>query len=296
MANASLTVPTNCRPSQAATYVQSVMQTMAKTAGNDIKNPASIFNGVLARLNMPEATKLREIIRTQEGLTSLVLAVQKAYSLRLSLALDLWHLVPYGNKVTFQLGKEAYRKFAYDSKWVKSIIEKAVYEHDEFEWDYAENRVLVHQPTKESENEFGDPNHWRGSYCVIALKTGGYIGIYMTKSQIEKHRDKYSQMAARNFDKSQWNRNPIQMGNKTVLIAACKMVPRGDSFEFDNAVAAAEYEEAGVTVVDAEDVEYTTDAEEAAPVKSGADKARERLLAAQKTLEPTTEVADGSLL
>jgi recombination protein RecT len=74
-------------------------------------------------------------------------------------------------------------------------------------------------------------------YALYHLKNGGYGFVVMSRKQIERHRDKYSQ-AAKQGRHSPWATDFDSMAKKTVLKQLLKYAPK--SVEFASALAADE--------------------------------------------------------
>jgi len=157
------------------------------------------------------------------------------------------YLIPYWNKkkgvreVQFQPGYKGLMDLAYRSGKVKFIDAHAVYEKDEFSFQYGTNPFLKHVP---AEGDRGELTHF---YAVAVLENGGSIFKVMTKDDVDKIKSK-SQAADSKF--SPWN-DPvvgyIEMGKKTPIIRVCKYLPSSpEDRELGIAVASAERADAGI--------------------------------------------------
>lgn len=131
------------------------------------------------------------------------------------------YLIPYKNhgvdEVQFQLGYKGLIDLAYRGGEVQTIQAHAVYENDEFEYEYGLEPKLTHKPAKAN----------RGAviayYAVFRTKSGGYSFEVMSVDDVKQHRDKYSKAANRGF--SPWSTNFDEMAKKTVLKQALKYAP-----------------------------------------------------------------------
>lgn len=141
------------------------------------------------------------------------------------------YLIPYGREAQFQLGYQGMLTLAYRTGEYRSIYANAVYENDEFEYEYGLEEKLVHIPADDPE---GEPVYY---YAVYHLQNGGYGFVVMSREQLLKHRDKYSP-SAKQGRHSPWNTDFDSMAKKTVLKQLLKYAPK--SVEFASQVAADE--------------------------------------------------------
>ena len=108
---------------------------------------------------------------------------------------------------------------AYRSEEVTTIQAQAVYERDEFSYSYGLEPDLKHVPAM---SDRGEPICF---YAVFKTKSGGYGFEVMSKSDIDKHRAKYSK--AKN---SPWDTAYEEMAKKTVLKKVLKYAPLKSDF------------------------------------------------------------------
>jgi recombination protein RecT len=137
------------------------------------------------------------------------------------------YLIPYGPEVQFQIGYKGLISLAYRTGEYKSISAEPVYSNDFFEYEYGTEARLKHVPS--TTQMTGEPILY---YAVWILKNGGHGFAVMSKSQIEAHRDKYSQ-AVKSGGKTPWKTDFDSMALKTVLKKALKFAPK--SIEFSRA-------------------------------------------------------------
>lgn len=137
------------------------------------------------------------------------------------------YLIPYGREAQFQLGYQGMLTLAYRTGEYQSIYAHGVYENDEFEYEYGLNENLVHVPATDPQ---GEPIFY---YAVYKLQNGGHGFVVMSREQIEKHRNKYSQSARSKH--SPWVTDFDSMAKKTVLKQLLKYAPK--SVEFAQEVA-----------------------------------------------------------
>lgn len=118
-----------------------------------------------------------------------------------------------GNIACFQLGYKGIIALAYRSPQIKSIEIRTVYEAElphNFRISYGTNPGIEHVPILENR---GEPV---GYYCVVHTVNGGFDFEFMTKPEVERHRDQY----AKGLDRSDspWNTAFDQMAGKTVFL------------------------------------------------------------------------------
>lgn len=139
------------------------------------------------------------------------------------------YLLPFNNRkadrkdVQVIIGYKGLIELARRSGKVLSIAAHAVYERDEFEFEYGLDEKLKHVPA------FGDRGLLTHFYAVAKLKDGGHAFEVMTRGDVERIRDsgqgKFNQV---------WKDHFEQMGRKTVLRRLAKFLPL--SIEFSTAV------------------------------------------------------------
>ncbi|WP_064616396.1 recombination protein RecT [Streptobacillus moniliformis] len=127
------------------------------------------------------------------------------------------YLIPYGNQVQFQIGYKGLIELLRRSGQLSDIYAYPVYENDKFEITFGIERNVVHIPN------FKDRGKEIGYYAVAKLKDGAVSFEYMTKEEIEKHRDKFSKAA--NSSSSPWKTDFNEMAKKTVIKKLLKYLP-----------------------------------------------------------------------
>lgn len=136
------------------------------------------------------------------------------------------YLIPFRNKGTlecqFQLGYKGLIDLAYRSGQITVIQAHAVYENDEFHYEFGLDPQLKHVP---AESDRGEPTFF---YAVFKTKDGGYGFEVMGADEVRAHAKKYSQ--AFNSDYSPWKTNFEEMAKKTVLKKALKYAPMKTDF------------------------------------------------------------------
>lgn len=135
------------------------------------------------------------------------------------------YLIPYGKEVQFQIGYKGLIELAQRSGRIRKIQAREVYENDPFEVQYGIDDDIKHSPCLE-----GDRGEVKFYYAIAWFKDGGAQFEIMTKSDVEKHRDKFSK--TKNF--GPWKDNFDEMAKKTVLKKLTKQLPM--DVEFQSAV------------------------------------------------------------
>ncbi|MBP2477647.1 recombination protein RecT [Crossiella equi] len=89
-------------------------------------------------------------------------------------------------RATVIIGYKGLIDLAYRSGLVRSIVARPVFEGEEFDLDYGTSTVL-HRPVLR-----GRPGPAYGYYAQVELLTGGRYPLYMSREQIEDHRDRHA--------------------------------------------------------------------------------------------------------
>lgn len=160
---------------------------------------------------------------------SLVMALMQASELGLEFAGTLGQaaIIPYGNTATFQPMYQGLVDLSYRSGHIDTIQAHIVYENDHFEYVLGTTPTIIHKPTMK---EKGEPI---GAYCRVMLKGSSEPLIHwMTKEEIEAHRDQYSK--AWNGPKKKecpWYTAPMAMWKKTVFLQLQKWIPKSPEMQ-----------------------------------------------------------------
>lgn len=214
-----------------------------KATGNDKalkpKSPAQTIHEYLKKMGPEIARALPKhmdpdrlarvamtVIRTnpqllQCNVQSLMGAVMQCAQLGLEPGL-LGHayLIPFRNTkqntmdVQFIIGYRGMIDLARRSGNIQSIYAHAVYENDEFEYEYGLQPALKHKPA------MTDRGKIIGFYAVAHFKDGGYQFEFMPIEEIEKRRQRSK--AANN---GPWVTDFEEMGKKTVIRHMFKYLP-----------------------------------------------------------------------
>lgn len=139
------------------------------------------------------------------------------------------HLVPFFNS---KLGRyecqfipdyKGLIRLAYSNPRVLSISGEAVYEHDEFDFEYGTKKHLRHRPLLT-----GERGEFLCAYAMVEMVDGQGGFRVMTREEIEKRR-KVSQTGRKNT--GPWAEWYAEQAVKTVVKSLSKFVPLGEAVE-----------------------------------------------------------------
>jgi recombination protein RecT len=199
------------------------------------------------RLTRIALTCLRQNPKLQEcEPTSFIASVMQAAQLGLEPGvLGQCHLVPFWNNKTkrmecqFMAGYRGLIDLSRRSGNIVSIIARAVYENDIFNFEFGLNELLEHKPSLVNKGEVV------AFYAIALLKDGGHQFEVMSKNEINEIRDKYSKSKDKNGEyRGPWETSYDEMAKKTVLRRLFKWLPA--SPEMQKAAILDELQEAGI--------------------------------------------------
>ncbi len=139
------------------------------------------------------------------------------------------YLIPYGNKVQFQVGYKGLLELALRSGKIKTLYAHEVRANDKFEVKYGLHQDLIHEPVLKGER--GDVI---GYYAVYHLDTGGHSFVFMTKDEVISH----AKGKSKTFNNGPWQTDFDAMAKKTVIKQLLKYAPL--SIEMQRAVTSDE--------------------------------------------------------
>ena len=111
---------------------------------------------------------------------------------------------------------------AYRSGEIQIIQAHAVYENDEFSYEFGLEPKLVHKPAVKDR---GEPIAF---YAMFKTKDGGYGFDVMSVDDVRAHAAKYSKSYGSSF--SPWKTNFVEMSLKTILKRVLKYAPLKTEF------------------------------------------------------------------
>lgn len=133
------------------------------------------------------------------------------------------YIIPYRNKKTggrkearFQLGYIGVAQLAYRSGFVSGVGATEVCENDEYVFAYGPGmKPFVRKA-------IGERGKVLFYFAWVELTNGGYLWDYMTKAEVDAHRDHFSKQP----DGFGWRDNFDSMAKKTVLLKVLKLAPK----------------------------------------------------------------------
>lgn len=220
--------------------------------------PSHLTPDRMARIAM---TELRKTPKLQEcDPMSFIAAIMQASQLGLEPGImGSCYLIPFFNsklgkfECTFMPGYRGFLDLARRSGQIKSLVARAVYENDVFEYEYGLEERVTHKPAMDERGEL------KAVYAVALLKDGGHQFEVMSKSEIEAVRQK-----SQGKNAGPWTEYYDEMARKTVVRKLFKWLPC--SVEMQKAVSLDELQEVGKQNIKAAaseefDMDFVIDAE-----------------------------------
>lgn len=130
--------------------------------------------------------------------------------------LPFWNKKIQGYEATFILGYKGMIDLARRSGEIKDISARAVFEGDEFEYEFGLNEKLVHRPRDVQQT----PDKLTHVYMVCHFKDGGHYMDVMTKAEIEGVRK-----TSKAKDTGPWKTDYVPMAKKSVIRRAFPFLP-----------------------------------------------------------------------
>ena len=131
------------------------------------------------------------------------------------------YILPYRNKgrmtATFILGYKGMLSLARRSGEIRDISARAVYEGDEFEYEFGLDEKLSHKPSSREHAPGEKPTH---VYMVAHFKDGGHYMDVMTYEEVEAVRRR-----SKAADNGPWVTDYEAMAKKTVIRRAFPYLP-----------------------------------------------------------------------
>ena len=174
----------------------------------------------IARCAITEFQKNPELAKCT-GLSILSCAMQAAQlGLEIGGVTGQSYMVPYGGKATFQIGYRGMIALAFRSGEVASIYAAVVREKDAFKIQRGTSPGIDHQPATSNAGKV------IGAYAVVVYKSREVIFEYMSRDEIEHHRQTYSKQKYSMLWTSAWDEG----AKKTVLRRLLKQCPFAADF------------------------------------------------------------------
>lgn len=235
--------------------------------------PRHVTADRIMRIALTEARKTPKLLECDQ--LSFLGAVIQAAQLGLEPGSALGHcwLIPYGKEVNFQIGYRGMLELAMRSEKVSHISARAVFDGDEFEWEFGLSESLKHKPCP-------NPGELTYVYCVLHLKNGCKMFDVMSREEVEKVRQ-----SSKSGNNGPWKTHFVEMAKKSVIRRLFKYMPV--SVELAKGISLDERDEAGLSQ-DNQTVIETTGAEvKESPINKA--QALQAKLSEQEALEPEYE-------
>jgi len=215
--------------------------------------------------------------------TSYIAAIMQASQLGLEPGiLGSCYLIPFYNKkfdryeCTFMPGYRGFLDLARRSGQITSLVARAVYEQDEFSYEFGLNEKLIHKPSMDEKGKL------IAVYAVAILKDGGHQFEVMNVKEINIIRDQ-----SKSKNDGPWITNYDEMAKKTVLRKLFKWLPC--SIEMQKTVSLDEQQELGIQNIkiaasEEFDINFIDDQEIHSPKISKSDKLKEKIINAKSEI------------
>lgn len=133
---------------------------------------------------------------------------------------EAW-ILPFKGQAQFIIGYQGMISLAHRSGLLDSVTTRMVHENDEFSVQYGTEDKLVHRPPTK-----GPRGEAIGYYCVVKVKGGGYVFEYMTRQEMEAHRDEFAMARSGGRIVGPWRDNFDAMARKTMVRRLWPYMPR----------------------------------------------------------------------
>jgi len=192
------------------------------------------------RMTRIALTELRKTPKLQEcEPMSFIAAIMQASQLGLEPGvLGSCYLIPFNNKAkgivecTFMPGYRGFLDLARRSGQIQSLVSRAVFENDTFEYEFGLTEKLTHKPSMD------EPGQLVAVYAVAILKDGGHQFEVMSRKQVDVIRN-----GSQSKNNGPWVTHYEEMAKKTVLRKLFKWLPC--SVEMQKVVSLDEMQEQG---------------------------------------------------
>lgn len=190
--------------------------------------------------------QLHEAIKTNPD------AFMVAYMASVSLDLmpntpeGLAYIIPYGNKVQFQIGYKGLLRLARRSGEIKTINAELVFDGDHFRVKFGTERSIEHEPSFDVDRtDYSKVTH---AYATAKLANGEDTFVVMSRKEL----DKIQATVKSSSTDTPWKQWPERQAIKTVLKRFAQILPSSTTDEsLQKAVAMDSLAEAGRLRMDA---------------------------------------------
>jgi recombination protein RecT len=202
---------TNPKPATIASFIQAMTPELARAL------PRGLDADRMARLALTVVRKTPKLAECTQASFAGALMTSAALGLEPGVNGEA-HLVPYKNRGTLEcqliIGYPGFVKLFYQHPLAEHIDAQAVYERDEFDFEYGSNRFLRHRPA------VGDRGDIVAYYAIATLTSGGSHFVVLTPQQVKDLRRGKEGSNGDIPDPERW------MERKTALRQLVKMLPK----------------------------------------------------------------------
>lgn len=169
----------------------------------------------LARMVLNQVRAIPALLSVDR--TSFLGAIMQAAQLGLEPGVqgECW-ILPFKGKAVFVPGYRGLAQLAWRSGMIASMCARAVYEGDDFDFDFGEDK-LRHKPKVEPGS-----TPLTHVYAIVHTTTGGRLWDVMTRAEVETVRKAAPSATA---STSPWITHYGEMAKKTVFRRLCKLAP-----------------------------------------------------------------------
>lgn len=192
----------------------------------------------MTRIAMTELRKNPKLAECEP--MSFIAAIMQASQLGLEPGvLGSCYLIPFNNRqkgtveCTFMPGYRGFLDLARRSGQIVSLVARAVYANDTFQYEFGLKEDLIHKPAMD------EPGDLVAVYAVANLKDGGHQFDVMSRRQVDAIRN-----SSQGKNSDPWTKHYDEMAKKTVLRKLFKWLPC--SVEMQKAVSLDEQQENGI--------------------------------------------------
>lgn len=130
------------------------------------------------------------------------------------------YFIPYGNTLQMQMGYRGWVKLSHKSGIVESVDARAVYEGDEFSYDFGTGAHISHKPGP----NFGDASKTTHAYAIIRLK-----GVKAPKFEV-LNKTQIERLKAKGQSGQAWKTDYDQMAKAKAVKQVLKLIPMEDEW------------------------------------------------------------------
>jgi len=130
------------------------------------------------------------------------------------------YFIPYGATLQMQMGYRGWVKLAHKSGIVESVDARAVYEGDEFSFDFGTNAHINHKPGP----NYGDASKTTHAYAIVKLR-----GVSTVKFEV-LNMTQINRLKAKGQSGQAWKTDFDQMAKAKAVKQVMKLIPMEDEW------------------------------------------------------------------